>query len=57
MLKVPTDGKGFWVGKKSLTNWKKLAIEALKDQIVKEVQNWNRNKDCVKVNYYLILQH
>ena len=49
MFQVPTDGKGFWIGKKSLTNWKRLAKDALEDQIVREVQDWNLNRDCVQV--------
>ena len=49
-LKVPTDGKGFWVGKKSITNWKRLAKIALEDTIVREVQDWNLTKDVHKVN-------
>ena len=32
-LKVPTDGKGFWVGKKSLNNWKRLAKNELAIEI------------------------
>jgi len=45
-LKVPTDGKGFWVGKKSLTNWKRLAKVALENRIVREVQGrTNYSKD------------
>ena len=49
-LKVPTDGKGFWVGKKSINHWKRLAKIALEDTIVREVQEWNHSKDIHKVN-------
>ena len=40
-LRIPTDGKGFWIGKKSLTQWKRLAKEALEDLIVREARESN----------------
>ena len=49
-LKVPTDGKGFWIGKKSLNNWKRLAKVALEDTIVREVQDWSNNRELYRVS-------
>jgi hypothetical protein len=48
-LSVPTDGKGFWVGKKSLHNWRRLAKVALEDKIINEVQEWQLNRNNVQV--------
>jgi len=48
-LSVPTDGKGFWVGKKSIQNWRKLAKEALEDRIVSEAREWQLLKDSSQV--------
>ena len=54
-LKVPTDGKGFWVGKKSINHWKRLAKIALEDTIVREVQEWNHSKDMPKVEIEIFI--
>ena len=51
-LNLPTDGKGFWVGKKSLNNFKRLAKVALEDTIVREVHEWNQRKDKFKVRFF-----
>jgi hypothetical protein len=48
-LNVPTDGKGFWVGKKSLQNWRRLAKVALEDKIITEVQEWQLHKNSPQV--------
>ena len=40
-LRIPTDGKGFWIGKKSLNQWKRMARDALEEQIVKETREAN----------------
>ncbi len=52
-LSVPTDGKGFWVGKKSITHWRRLAKEALEDRIVSEARQWQLHKDSSQVDFLL----
>ena len=51
-MSVPTDGKGFWVGKKSLQNWRRLAKVALEDRIVAEVQDWQLHNSSPRVRLY-----
>ena len=38
--KPPSDGTGFWVGKRSFMRWKTLGKLALENKIIKEVAEW-----------------
>ena len=42
--KVPTDGTGFWVGKRSFMRWKYLGKVALENKIVQEVAEWRHTE-------------
>ena len=44
--KTPSDGTGFWVGKRSFMRWKTLGKLALENQIVKEVTEWRIKEEA-----------
>ena len=54
-LRIPTDGKGFWIGKKSLSQWKRLARDDLEEQIVKEAREANYDTFELWVSYQFFI--